>query len=231
MLVLGLASAASAQPPADKQYQIRPRTEAFVKSQTLAADPNDDDLRKLRKARLNAALNEMFGRTLDFTRDGSRVDHLLDSALRLLEAELGYYERAEDRARVLEEHLGISRELTAIIEGPHQSRAGLGGAPGVRSLLPIQHRACTRESPSRDGPLSPWPDYPDTTHSTTRLAATPLWDSFVEGQQPVQVLVARQDRPYFALTTTNSEFNEFAGASRPVRLSLSVRPEGGALPP
>ena len=116
LLVLGLASAASAQPPADKQYQIRSRTEAFVKSQTVAADPNDDDLRKLRKARLNAALNEMVGRTLDFTRDGSRVDRLLDSALRLLEAELGYYERAEDRARVLEEHLGISRELTAIIE-------------------------------------------------------------------------------------------------------------------
>jgi hypothetical protein len=115
-LVLGLASAASAQPPADKQYLIRSRTEEFVKSQTLAADPGDDDLQKLRKARLNAALNEMFGRTLDFARDGSQVDRLLDSGLRLLEAELGYYERAEERARVLEEHLRISRELTAIIE-------------------------------------------------------------------------------------------------------------------
>src|SRR3954471_21347405 len=115
LLVLGLASAATAQSPADKLYQIRPKTEAFVKAQTLAADPGDDDLRKLGKARLNAALNEMFGRTLDFTRDGSQVDRLLDSSLRLLEAELGYHERAEDRARVLEEHLRIGRELTAII--------------------------------------------------------------------------------------------------------------------
>src|SRR5947208_3141460 len=87
LLVLGLAAAASAQPPAGKQYQIRPRTEAFVKSRTLAADPGDDDLRKWRKARLNAALNERYGRTLDFNRDGSRVDLLLDSGLRLLEAE------------------------------------------------------------------------------------------------------------------------------------------------
>ena len=116
LLVLGLASAATAQPPADKPYQIRPKTEAFVKAQTLAADPGDDDLRKLGKARLNAALNEMLGRTLDFTRDGSQVDRLLDSGLRLLDAELGYYERAEDRARVLEELSPISRELTAILE-------------------------------------------------------------------------------------------------------------------
>src|SRR4051812_6605616 len=87
LLVLGLASAAPAQPPADKPYQIRPRTEAFVKSQTLAAEPGDNDLRTLRKARLNAALNELLGRTLDFTRDGSQADRLLDSNLRLLEAE------------------------------------------------------------------------------------------------------------------------------------------------
>ena len=126
LLVLGVASATSAQPPADKQYQIRPRTEAFVKSQTLAAHPGDDDLKKLRKARLNAALNEMLGRTRDFTRDGSQVDRLLDSGLRLLEAELGYYERAEDRARVLEEHLRISRELTDIIEARTRSEPDSG---------------------------------------------------------------------------------------------------------
>ena len=35
---------------------------------------------------------EMFGRTLDFTRDGSQVDRLLDSGLRVLEAELDYYD-------------------------------------------------------------------------------------------------------------------------------------------
>ena len=116
LLVLGLTSAASAQSPADKQFQIRRRTEAFVKSQTLAANPGDDDIGKLRKARLNAALNELLGRTRDFTHDGSQVDRLLDSGLRLLEAELGYYERPEDRARVLENHLQISRELTAILE-------------------------------------------------------------------------------------------------------------------
>jgi hypothetical protein len=34
----------------------------------------------------------------------------------LLDAEQGYYGRSEELVRVLEEHLGISRELTAIIE-------------------------------------------------------------------------------------------------------------------
>src|SRR3954470_19197304 len=73
-----------------RQHHIPLRTEAFVLSRTLAADPGDDNLRKLRKARLNAALDEMLGRTLDFARVGSEVDRLLDSGLRLLEVELSY---------------------------------------------------------------------------------------------------------------------------------------------
>lgn len=114
--VFGFVSTASAQSTGEKPFRIRTRTEAFVKAQTLAADPGDDELLKLRKVRLNAALKEVFGRTLDFTRDGSHVDHLIDASLRLLDAEVDYYEKAEDRVRALEKHLAISRELTDIME-------------------------------------------------------------------------------------------------------------------
>jgi hypothetical protein len=130
LLVLGLARAAFAQQAADKQYRIRSKTEAFVKSQTLADDPGDDDLRRLHRARLNAALDEVFGRTLDFNRDGSEVDRLLDSGLRLLEAELEFHERLEDRARALQGHLEISRELTAIIEARTKAEPDTGARLG-----------------------------------------------------------------------------------------------------
>jgi hypothetical protein len=130
LLVLGLARAASAQAAAEKQYRIRTKTEAFVKSQTLADDPADDGLRRLRRARLNAALDEMLGRTRDFNRDGSEVDRLLDCGLRLLEAELEFHERLEDRARALQRHLEISRELTAIIEARTKAEPDTGARLG-----------------------------------------------------------------------------------------------------
>jgi hypothetical protein len=126
LLALGLIPAATAQTSPDKQFQIRTRTAAFVKARTVAADPGDDDLRKLRKARLNAVLNELLGRTIDFNRDGTRVDRLVDSSLRLLEAEVDYYGRAEDRAGVLEEHLRLSRELTAIIDARTEAEPDSG---------------------------------------------------------------------------------------------------------
>ena len=116
LVVLGFVSTAAAQSADEKPFRIRTRTEAFVKAQTVAPDPGDDDLGKLRKVRLNAALKELFGRTLDFTRDGAHVDHLIDASLRLLDAEVDYYQKAEDRIVVLEKHLAISRELTDIME-------------------------------------------------------------------------------------------------------------------
>jgi len=121
VLILGLAAAAFGQEPTDKPYQIRARTEAFVKAHALTPNPKDG----AQKVRLIAALNEMTHRTREFLRDSAQTDRLLDSGMRVLEAELDYYGRSEQvmhpaqvdhLEKLLKKHLEISRELATIIE-------------------------------------------------------------------------------------------------------------------
>ncbi len=112
----GLASPSAGQDVAAKQYQIRIRTDAFIKSHALAADPKDEALVKAQKARLASALDEMMHRTRAFLRDDAETDRLLACGMRVLDAELDYYAGKAERISVLERHLEISRELALIVE-------------------------------------------------------------------------------------------------------------------
>ncbi len=129
LLTFGLLSALAAQPPTEKRYQIRKRSETFVASHPLAPAPNDDPLRALQKERLGAALGELLNRTSEFLQDGSRIDALIQSELRVLDAELDYYADPAERIRMLEGHLEIGRDLEGVIE--QRSKSELATATHV----------------------------------------------------------------------------------------------------
>jgi hypothetical protein len=151
LMAPGPRPAPGAEPPAEKPYQIRQRTEAFVAVHALAPDPKDDETQALRKVRLEAALGEMLGRTREFLRDESLVDGVLDAGLRVLDAELDYYPRPQDRVRVLEKHLEIGQELSEIVEA--RSKAELASAAHrhyaryCRATVELALRKARREAP------------------------------------------------------------------------------------
>src|SRR5262249_134505 len=80
----------------------------------LEAAKGDDELRKLLKARYNAALRETKGRFMQFLAGKTTPELLADGGRRLLRAELELCDKPADRVKVREKFLTLAKEVERI---------------------------------------------------------------------------------------------------------------------
>jgi hypothetical protein len=111
-LLLVPASGTIAQEPQPKGGPAK--LPAILTTEPLKEDPKDDELRKLLKARYNAAVAEMKARFKEFEAGRGRVDSMLGASKRLLESGLELSAGPNDRIKLLEQFLEMAKEAERI---------------------------------------------------------------------------------------------------------------------
>jgi hypothetical protein len=87
---------------------------AVLEGKPLEAAKGDDELRKLLKARYNAALQETKGRFMQLLAGKATSETLADCGRRLLRSELELCDKPADRVKVREKWLTLAKEVERV---------------------------------------------------------------------------------------------------------------------
>src|SRR5262249_46379667 len=115
---------------ADDEFKVP----GFVEGKFLEPGKDDDEMRKLLKARYNAALREANARFKEFLAGRGTPAEFTPSTRRLLRAELALCEKAADRVKVQEKFLSMTREVERIQKLRHEA-----GRIGEAELARAEH--------------------------------------------------------------------------------------------
>jgi hypothetical protein len=115
-LAVGLIGVLAAQQPTRQPFQLSEKAQALINAKPLEPEAGDDDLRKLLKARYNAALSEVRNRYDALAKGRGTLDPLFDAGRRLFEAELDLYAKPAERITALEKLLEFVKEFEVILE-------------------------------------------------------------------------------------------------------------------
>src|SRR5262245_13521493 len=90
--LLALAARLPAKPPAERA-KLGERTVAFINAKPLPIKPDDDELTKLLKARVNVALAETQGLYERLQQGSGTLDRFYDASKRLFDARMELYQQ------------------------------------------------------------------------------------------------------------------------------------------
>jgi hypothetical protein len=131
--LIGSSAAQEPQPQKPPDHSQAKIPAAVTAMKPLQADPKDDELRKLLKARFNEALGELKGRyayTELFSKHGVMVlgapDDLYRPWQRLVQAGLEAYEEKADKIALLTQYLEVTKQREKIDEERYDKRGGAG---------------------------------------------------------------------------------------------------------
>ena len=108
---------------------------ALVKMKPLAADPKDDELKKLMKERFNEALAEVSAGYERVLAGQVLVDNLFDAAARLKLAGLEMYDDPKEKIALLEKFLELAKEVERIMQ--ERFDAGRVSRRGLARIRPF----------------------------------------------------------------------------------------------
>jgi hypothetical protein len=117
--VLGvLVSLPAFQPSVHAQQALKfsPGVLEVLKTPALEIKDDEDPLVRLKKERFNAALNEAKARFDLYKRGLTKLPDLIEVGERLFGAEVGLYDKPEDRVRVLQHQLDVYNEAEGNLE-------------------------------------------------------------------------------------------------------------------
>jgi hypothetical protein len=114
-------SAAQAPPPPPKLPD--PKLPALLTAKPLKEDPKDDELRKLLKARYNAAVDEVATLYKMYLAGRGNIDGFIDAGQRLVKAGLELHDKPADKIALLTQFVELAREAEKIAE----ARMGFSG--------------------------------------------------------------------------------------------------------
>jgi len=114
MLSLGVVFQPCAH--AQRVLKFSPKVLEVLNTPPLELKDDDSQLTRLKKERFNAALNEAKARFDLYKRGLTKLPDLIEVSQRLFGAEVDLYDKPEDRARVLERHLGVYNEAEENLE-------------------------------------------------------------------------------------------------------------------
>jgi hypothetical protein len=89
---------------------------ALVNRSPLEVKDDDAPLVRLKKERFNAALKEAKARFDLYDRGFTRIPELIEVGERLFGAEVDLYDKPDDKAQVLQQHLDVYSEAEANLE-------------------------------------------------------------------------------------------------------------------
>jgi hypothetical protein len=101
---------------AQRILKFSPKVMEVLSTPPLELKDDDAPLVRLKKERFNAALNEAKARFDLYKRGLTKLPDLIDVGQRLFSAEVGLYDKPEDRARVLQQHLDVYNEAEGNLE-------------------------------------------------------------------------------------------------------------------
>jgi len=101
---------------AQRVLKFSPKVLEVLNTPPLELKDDDSQLTRLKKERFNAALNEAKARFDLYKRGLTKLPDLIEVGQRLFGAEVDLYDKPEDRARVLERHLGVYNEAEENLE-------------------------------------------------------------------------------------------------------------------
>jgi hypothetical protein len=95
----------------------------IIKGKALEPAEGDSELRKLSKARYNAALQEVKVRYQGFLagRKEDTLDRLHAAARRLTAAEMALYDKPADQARIQEKYVQVTEQLLKIVKASYEA--------------------------------------------------------------------------------------------------------------
>jgi hypothetical protein len=108
--------------PATAEDPLNKKLPALLKAKPIEPAPGDDELRKLRIARFNAAAAETRARYEEYQHSGGDITPVLEAARRLVSSRLALDQRTADEIAFCEQFLELAREVEKIYE--HRFRAG-----------------------------------------------------------------------------------------------------------
>jgi hypothetical protein len=101
---------------AQRILKFSPKVMDVLSAPPLELKNDDTQLVRLKKERFNAALNEAKARFDLYKRGLTKLPDLIDVGQRLFSAEVDLFEKPEDRARVLQQHLDVYNEAEGNLE-------------------------------------------------------------------------------------------------------------------
>jgi RNA polymerase sigma factor (sigma-70 family) len=108
----GAGGAAEPRPDDEpKEFEVE-----LLKMKPLAADPKDDELRKLLKERFNAALQEVQALYQLVEAGKANVDSLADAGRRLVHAGLEVYDDPKEQVALLQKYVALAKEAERIVD-------------------------------------------------------------------------------------------------------------------
>src|ERR1700719_258616 len=133
--VLGVLVALPAFQPsvhAQQALKFSPGVLEVLKTPALEIKDDEDPLVRLKKERFNAALNEAKARFDLYKRGLTKLPALIEVGERLFGAQVGLYDKPEDRVRVLQRQLDVYLEAEGNLE--RQVKEGLATQADLERL-------------------------------------------------------------------------------------------------
>src|ERR1700751_1016971 len=112
--------------------KFSPKVMEVLNSPPLELKDDDTELVRLKKQRFNAALNEAKARFDLYKRGLTKLPDMIEVGQRLFTAEVDLYDKPEDRARVLQQHLDVYNEAEGNLE--KQVKEGLATQADLEQL-------------------------------------------------------------------------------------------------
>jgi hypothetical protein len=132
LAVLLWAAASPISVQAQRILKFSPKVMEVLNSPLLEVKDDDSQLVRLKKERFNAALNEAKARFDLYKRGLTKLPDLIEVGQRLFGAEVALYDKPEDRARVLQQHLDVYNEAEGNLE--KQVKEGLATQADLEQL-------------------------------------------------------------------------------------------------
>jgi hypothetical protein len=107
----------AAQPPGAG----RPKLPRLLTAKPVEVTEERDEMRKLMRARYNAALEEVRGRYQQFLHGTGKVDSMFDAFRRLLASGVVAAESVKDQVEFLEQYVDLTRQVSGSVHGQAKS--------------------------------------------------------------------------------------------------------------
>src|ERR1700719_2467754 len=117
---------------AQQALKFSPKVLEVLNTPPLEIKSDEDPLVRLKKERFNAALNEAKARFELYKRGLTKMPSLIEVGERLFGAEVGLYDKPEDRVRVLQHQLDVYNEAEGNLE--KQVKEGLATQADLERL-------------------------------------------------------------------------------------------------
>ena len=116
LAILIFASSLQGTLYAQRAAKLSPKVMAVINGPLLELKDDDQPLLRLKKERFNAALKEAKARFDLYKRGLTKLPALIEVGERLFGAEVGLYDKPEDRVRVLQHQLDVYNEAEGNLE-------------------------------------------------------------------------------------------------------------------